>query len=112
MGAAAVKVAVVGLGYWGPNLVRVLADKENTEIAYICDLDEQRLRKFHRRHPSAMPTTSMDWIVEDDSVDAVVIATPGGTHHDLASRALNAGKHVFVEKPLASSTEEADNLLE
>jgi len=112
MSSAAVKVAVVGLGYWGPNLVRVLADKEYAEIAYICDLDEQRLTKIHRRCPKATATAELDTVLEDDGVDAVIVATPGHTHHEIATRALNAGKHVFVEKPLASSSEEADDLLD
>jgi len=105
------KLAVVGLGYWGPNLLRVLSEKDDVEVAYICDLDPARLDSFARRYPSARATTRYDEILADESVDAVVLATPGVTHHRLGLMALSAGKHTFVEKPLASSASAADELL-
>src|SRR3954467_5209171 len=67
------KLAVVGLGYWGPNLLRVLSEKDDVEVAYICDLDPGRLDSFARRYPSARATTRYDEILADDSVDAVVL---------------------------------------
>lgn len=105
------RVGVVGLGYWGPNLVRVLMDRENVELAWLCDLDEQRLAKFGRRCPSARTTRRFEDLLEDAELDAVFIATPVFTHADLATQALEAGKHTLVEKPLAPSVAEAEQLL-
>jgi predicted dehydrogenase len=105
-------VAVVGLGYWGPNLLRALFELEDVDVRYICDLDPERLDRFGRRYPSARATRDFDNVLNDPTVDAVVIATPVFTHFDLASRALTAGKHVFVEKPMASSSAEATDLIE
>jgi predicted dehydrogenase len=105
-----VRVAVVGLGYWGPNLLRVLSENEDVEVAWICDLDRDRLALQRRRYPGARLTSRVDRVLEDSSVDAVVIATPVGTHYDLASQSLAAGKHTFVEKPLAPSSQLADDL--
>ncbi|MBV9605697.1 MAG: Gfo/Idh/MocA family oxidoreductase [Solirubrobacterales bacterium] len=110
--APPVGVAVVGLGYWGPNLLRVLGDNLDAEVRWICDLDPERLGKYRRRHPGARVTTKIDRVLDDPSVDAVIIATPVHTHFDLAARALEAGKHVFVEKPLAHSSELADELVD
>ncbi len=107
-----VRMAVVGLGYWGPNLLRVLGDNLDASIRWICDLDPERLGKYRRRHPGARVTTSIERVLADPAVDAVVIATPVHTHYHLAARVLEAGKHVFVEKPLASSSELADALAE
>lgn len=105
-----VQVAVVGLGYWGPNLVRVLHEIEGASVRAICDVDESALSKVGRRYPTADLETSLDRVLEREDVDAVVIATPVSTHHSIASAALAAGKHVFVEKPLASSAAAADDL--
>ncbi len=104
-------VAVIGLGYWGPNLLRVLIELEDVEVKWICDLDEDRLRRFATRYPGAVATQDYDAILADPAVDAVFIATPVYTHFALAAKALEAGKHVFVEKPLAPSSEECDRLV-
>ena len=109
-GVDPVGVAVVGLGYWGPNLLRVLGDNLDVSVRWICDLDPERLGKYRRRHPGARATTRIDRVLADPAVDAVVIATPVDTHYNLAARVLEAGKHVFVEKPLAPSSELADEL--
>jgi predicted dehydrogenase len=107
-----VSVAVVGLGYWGPNLLRVLYEMEGVHVAAICDLEQDRLDRFARRYPTVAATRTYESILRDPDIDAVVLATPVFTHFALASRALEAGKHVFVEKPLAPSLREADALLE
>jgi predicted dehydrogenase len=107
-----VRVAVVGLGYWGPNLLRVLADNPDVEVRWICDLDRERLAKYRRRYPAARITTRFERVIGDPDVEAVIIATPVQTHYGLAAQALEAGKHVFVEKPLAPSSELADDLAE
>ena len=109
--ASPLTFGLVGLGYWGPNLLRVLAEMPEVEVKWICDLDAQRLERFHRRYPSACPTTDVDLLLGDPDLDVIVIATPVFTHFDLASRSLRAGKHTFVEKPLASSAEDAAVLL-
>ncbi|HEX8066696.1 MAG TPA: Gfo/Idh/MocA family oxidoreductase [Thermoleophilaceae bacterium] len=106
------RVAVVGLGYWGPNLLRVLFELPDVEVKYVCDLDPDRLAKSASRYPSVEPTTNFERVLRDPDVDAVIIATPVFTHFDLASRSLNAGKHTFVEKPLAASSAEAEELIE
>ncbi|MBV8943615.1 MAG: Gfo/Idh/MocA family oxidoreductase, partial [Solirubrobacterales bacterium] len=103
-------IAVIGLGYWGPNLLRVLGDNLEAEVRWICDLDRERLAKYRRRHPGARVTTRLERVLRDPEVDAVIIATPVHTHYTLAAQALRAGKHVFVEKPLAPSSELADEL--
>jgi predicted dehydrogenase len=107
-----VGVAVIGLGYWGPNIVRALFEIEGARVTHVCDLDRQRLDRLTSRYPSATATSDLDAVLADPEVDAVVIATPVFTHFDLAMRALRAGKHVLVEKPLAPSTAQADELIE
>jgi predicted dehydrogenase len=111
MSAAPVRVAVVGLGYWGPNLLRNLTELDEAEVVSISDEREERLRVWSRRYPALRATTSFRDVLEDDSVDAVALATPVATHFDLTSRALQSGKHAFVEKPLAASSEEALELV-
>ena len=106
------RVAVVGLGYWGPNLVRNLHEVEDAEVAWICDLDTNALEVIGRRYPAVKRTTSFDEVLADETVDAIAIATPVTTHAPLATAALEAGKHVFVEKPLAASSAEGSALLE
>ena len=104
------KVAVVGLGYWGPNRLRALTDIDGMEVTWICDRDPDRVGKLAHRHPNAQATTDYDEVLADPELDAIVLATPVFTHHGLASAALRAGKHVFVEKPLAGSSSEANDL--
>ena len=106
-----VRVAVVGLGYWGPNLVRNLVELECAEVVRICDARAERLAPFVRRYPSIRASTHFADVIEDERVDAVVIATPVATHHKLASLSLRGGKHTFVEKPLAASSSEARELI-
>jgi predicted dehydrogenase len=107
-----VKVGVVGVGYWGPNLVRNFVEHEGAEVAYVCDRDQAALDRVTRRFPWLRTTTAYDLILGDNEVDAIAIATPVSTHGFLARDALRAGKHVLVEKPLAASAAEALDLLE
>jgi predicted dehydrogenase len=106
-----VNVAVVGLGYWGPNLLRVFFDVPGARVTHVCDLDEDRLDLFAGRYPGVKATTDFEEILRDPEVEAVVLATPVFTHFDLASRCLDAGKHTLVEKPLAPSAKKADALV-
>jgi len=105
------RVAVVGLGYWGPNIVRVLHEIGGVQVAWVCDRREDAVARLMRRYPVVHATAEYERILNDTNVDAVVIATPVRTHHTLAAAALDAGKHVFVEKPLAASVAEANDLI-
>ena len=104
------KIGVVGAGYWGPNLIRNFqAHKSCTEL-WVCDKDAGRLGRARERFPGVKTTDSYDELLKS-GVDGVVVATNVGTHYALASKALEAGKHVFVEKPMASSVREAETLI-
>jgi predicted dehydrogenase len=105
------KIGAVGLGYWGPNLARNLDDLEGAALIWICDREEDRLARYAGRFPDARTTTRFEELLEDDSLDAVAIATPVVTHFELARQALLAGKHVFVEKPLALSSTLGEQLV-
>jgi predicted dehydrogenase len=101
-----IRIGVVGLGYWGPNLARNFDDL--ADLAYVCDSNEESLAAAAARYPTATATTRFDDLLEDETLDAVAVATPVPTHAGLARRALEAGKHVFVEKPLAVSAADAE----
>jgi predicted dehydrogenase len=106
------RVAVVGLGYWGPNLVRVLVERTDVEVRWICDRDQTRIDRLTRRYPGVMTTRDIDEVLADPLVDGVLLATPVHTHYELARRCMEAGKHTFVEKPLAPSTGLAVELID
>jgi predicted dehydrogenase len=106
-----IRFGIVGLGYWGPNLLRVLSDLPGAEVRWICDLDEARLERYGRRYPDVVRTSYYDMLLQADELDAIVIATPVFSHFELATAALEAGKHTFVEKPLARSAAEASELV-
>jgi predicted dehydrogenase len=103
------RVGQVGLGQWGRNLVRNF--DELAELAWLCDASEERRESFAARYPHARVTADLDELLADDTLDAVAVATPVPTHHDLAQRALEAGKHVFVEKPPAMRRAEMEELV-
>ena len=105
-------VAVVGLGYWGPNLLRNALDADAIRVTTICDRDPDVLARHARRNPDLRATTEIDSVLADDRLDAVVLATPISTHYELASRCLDAGKHVLVEKPMTESVADARTLIE
>ena len=102
-------VGVVGLNYWGPNLVRNFDDL--ARLTWLCDIDDERRASLGARYPVARTTASYQELLDDPDLDAVVIATPVPTHYALAKEALEAGKHVFVEKPPAMRAQEMDELV-
>lgn len=104
-------VGVIGYGYWGPNLVRNFADCPGARVAAVCDLREARLSEVRRRYPGVRTVTAPGDLISDPKVDAVVVATGVQSHFDLAYAALQAGKHVLVEKPLASSSAQGEVLI-
>jgi predicted dehydrogenase len=103
-----VSVGVVGLGYWGPNLARNFAALPECELAWCCDADAERRERLAGQFPSARFTDDLDELLSDPALDAVVLATPVPTHGSLAVAVLEAGKHCFVEKPLAQSAADAE----
>lgn len=107
-----VGIGIIGYGYWGPNLVRNFAETPGVRVAAVSDLRADRLAAVSARYPGVATTTSVQELIDNPAVDAVAIATPVFTHFDLAMKALKAGKHVLVEKPLASSLEQATQLIE
>jgi predicted dehydrogenase len=105
-------IAVVGYGYWGPNLARNIAERPELRLMGLCERDAGRRSDFARRYPGCAVEHDLDALLLDPRVEAVSIATPPSTHYELARRALEAGKHVMVEKPLATSVVDAQALIE
>jgi predicted dehydrogenase len=103
-------VAQVGCGYWGPNLLRNFSALSGCQVKYVADASPERRAFVERTYPRTRAVESVAEVLADPDVNAVIIATPAGTHYDIASRALAAGKHLFVEKPLATSVKEVDEL--
>jgi predicted dehydrogenase len=112
MSPETLKVALVGLGYWGPNLLRAATDLDDVEVTTLCELDPDRLARHGRRAPLARLTRRFEDVLEDDSLDAVILATPIASHDVFAKLCLEAGKHVLVEKPMARSPNAAQELIE
>ena len=106
-----INIAVIGTGYWGKNLVRAFSNTRSTTLYACCDADTGQLQRIRQSHPGIQPYTSVDALLQDDAVDAVAIATPSPTHYAVAKSALEAGKHVYVEKPLTLQSQEADHLI-
>ena len=106
------KIAVAGLGYWGPNLVRNFLATEGVDQVLCCDTNAQRLESVKRRFYGVETMNSFDDMLKRSDVDAVVLATPVSTHHPLGMKALRAGKHLLVEKPLTLKTSHADELVQ
>jgi predicted dehydrogenase len=104
------RVGIVGLGYWGPNLARNLSSLENCELAWCCDSSDASRARWRGAYPEARFTAEFDHLLSDPDLDAVAITTPVATHAALAERALEAGKHCFVEKPLAQDTASAERV--
>lgn len=100
-------VGVIGYGHWGPNVARNLAAAQGARLVAVCDHHVERLEQAARHHPGARVSTDHRELLADGSVDAVVLATPIGSHFELAMQALASGRHVWVEKPIAETVEQA-----
>ncbi len=105
-------VGVIGCGYWGPNLIRNFINLNDAKVKICADLKKERLDHMKRLYPSLATTTDYTEIINDPEIDAVVIATPVSSHYKLAVEALEAGKHVFCEKPLTQSVDEGIELVD
>src|SRR3954447_19664353 len=105
------RVAVIGYGYWGPNLVRNVRERPELELAGLCERDAERASAFSAKNPGVPVFSDLEELVEDPALDAVLVATPPHTHHPIVRTALLAGKHVLVEKPLATSSDAAYDLI-
>lgn len=110
MSSELLKIGVVGLGYWGPNLVRNFTQLDNCDLVAVCDLDGKRLHLLQKTYRHLLFTKDYDELV--GNVDAVAVATPAGSHYSLGRKALEAGKSVFIEKPLTSSVVDGEKLMD
>jgi len=106
-----ISVAVIGCGYWGPNLIRNFSACSETRVVAVCDKDPARLNKVLAQYPTVVGVAQVDQLLQRDDIDAIAIATPVKTHAPFAMAALQAGKHVLVEKPLAASVREAEQMV-
>lgn len=104
-------IAVIGYGYWGPNIVRNFVEAPDADVLMVCDLDESRLEQAQKRYPAITTTTNPQDLFNNDAIDAVAVVTPVATHYDLALNALQSDKHVLLEKPMTATVEQAETLL-
>ena len=107
-----IHIAIIGFGYWGPNLTRNFHNTSGCQVKWILDLSEKQRQRASKMYPGVHATGNLDEILMDTDVDALVIATPVYTHFELASKALLAGKHVLLEKPMTSTPDEARELID
>lgn len=106
------KIAIIGYGYWGPNLVRNFNLADDCMVSWVFDLSEKQLNRVRKSYPDIKTTTQLEDVLHDTTVDAVAIATPVFTHFELAKKSMIAGKHVLIEKPMTSSVKEANELIQ
>jgi len=106
-----INVGVIGYGYWGPNIVRNFSGHPEITVAKVCDLSENRLKFVREKYPDIKTSTNADFILDDENINAVAIVTPVFTHYGLAKKALLNDKHIFVEKPFTSNSEQAEELI-
>lgn len=107
-----INVAVVGCGYWGPNLIRNFSALPDCRVKYVCDLDAKRLAHMKRLYQAVETTREFDALIGDKELDAIAIATPVHLHFDLAKKSLSAGKHTFIEKPMTQTSEQSNELVQ
>src|ERR1700722_18297371 len=109
--SAMIRVGVLGYGYWGPNVVRNCYAVEHTRVEMLCDMNPSAIARARKTYPGLEMTTDPEEVLKSPRIDAVAIVTPVWTHYKLAKAALENGKHVFVEKPFTSSSEQAEELI-
>src|SRR5438093_6210728 len=107
-----IRIGVIGYGYWGPNIVRNLRSLEGCQLAAVCDQSPVALQRVRQAYPDLPVSTNPRDLLTSPQIDAVAVVTPVGTHFELAKVALENGKHVFVEKPFTSTTQQAEELIE
>src|SRR5499427_3891512 len=107
-----IRIGVIGYGYWGPNLVRNFAETPGAAVAAVADLDRAKLEIVQRRHPAVTTTTDFQDLLRDSSIDVIAVATPVSTHFELGMAALKAGKHLWLEKPMAETSLQARKLID
>jgi predicted dehydrogenase len=107
-----INIGIIGYGYWGPNLVRNFAETRGATVAGIADLDSSKLELVRRRYPGVKLTTDFQDLLNDASIDAIAVATPVSTHFELGIAALRAGKHLWLEKPMAETAHQARKLVD
>lgn len=112
MGDNKIKIGVIGFGYWGPNIVRNFNSIDGAQVVSICDKNQESLNRARKIYPNIMPTSNCDEIMNAPDIDAVAVITPVSTHFELAKKALQNGKHVFVEKPFTATVAQAEELIE
>lgn len=106
------KIGIVGLGYWGPNLARNVATNQRTELSALCDADPARLQAVAAQYPAPAQYTSVEALLQHPDLDLVAVATPVASHYDLARAALLADKHVLLEKPFTATSEQGEALID
>jgi predicted dehydrogenase len=107
-----IRIGVIGYGYWGPNIVRNFQSAEGSRVVAVCDKSEKALRRIQQANPDVRVTSNADELLTATDIDAIAVVTPVWTHFELAKKALENGKHVFVEKPFTSSAAQAEELIE
>jgi predicted dehydrogenase len=107
-----IKIGVIGYGYWGPNLVRNFAETPGAAVAAVADVSPKQLELVQRRYPGVTTTTDYHDLLRDPAIDAIAIATPVSTHFELGMAALRAGKHLWLEKPMTETSEQARRLID
>src|SRR6266849_5848854 len=107
-----IRIGVIGYGYWGPNIVRNLRGLDGCQVSAVCDQSPTALGRVKQAHPDLAVTTQLSELVTSPEIDAIAVVTPVWTHFELAQAALENGKHVFVEKPFTSTTQQAEELIE
>lgn len=108
---SSINIGIIGCGYWGPNLVRNFIAVKGCNVKYCCDIDNNRLKYIHRLYPFLKITRDYSRVIDDASIDSVVIATPVSTHFPLALKAIEADKNVWIEKPMTANVKEAETLV-
>jgi predicted dehydrogenase len=107
-----INIGIIGYGYWGPNLVRNFAETQGAAVAAVADLDAAKLAPVQRRYPAVKTTTDFQDLLKDPSIDAIAVATPVSSHFELGIAALKAGKHLWLEKPIAETSLQARKLVD